>query len=261
MINNAPVYFDTQGAQQAGGFSFSLESNGATSSTRGWYNERSIQVVLYDIFDSNVDLGDNLALGFGPIYDILTNEQADGAPFTTIYPFIEALRNRFPAEIVNIDALLLTQRIEGDNDAYGSNENEAAGRRDIVLPIYTEVVPGGGPVNVCSTNVFDPDEDGNKLSVRRFLRFTIATAGNYTVDIVTTNPPASPDISDPDAFVFRVDFVGGGASGVANRETFTLFDLQPGDHVMELYEFSYLRDGPEPIPQPDNRTCFDVTIN
>lgn len=260
MITGSPVYFDTQGSQQASGFSFSLESNATTSGTRGWYNERSIQVFLYDIFDSNVDVGDTIALGFGPIYDVLTNEQASGVPFTTIYPFVEALRNRFPAEANNIDALLLTQRINGDNDGYGSNEVEAAGRPDVVLPIYSEVVPGGGPVNVCSTNVFDTDEDGNKLSVRRFLRFSIASAATYTVNIVTTNPPAVGQ-SDPDAFVFRGDFVGGGNSGVADRETFALDNLQPGDYVMELYEYSYLRDGPAAIAQPDNRTCFDVTIN
>ncbi|MEN7342794.1 MAG: hypothetical protein AAAFM81_07595 [Pseudomonadota bacterium] len=261
MIMGTPVYFDTQGSQQSSGFSFSLEDSGLNSTSRGWYNERSVQAVLYDIFDSNDDLSDSVTLGFEPIYEILVNEQAAGAPFTTIYPFIESLRARYPANVVEIDALLDAQRITGDNDAYGTNEVEAAGRRDVVLPIYSVVTPddAGGPVNVCSTNVFDPDEDGNKLSVRRFVRIPVTTAGNYTVNIVTSNPPASGQ-SDPDAFVFRGDFVGGGDSPVADSETFQLNNLTPGDYVMVLYEFSYLRGGPAAITQPDNRTCFDVSV-
>lgn len=260
MINQNPIYFDTQGSQQASGFSFSLESNSATASQRGWYNERSVQVVLYDIFDSDDDAFDTLSLGFQPIYEVLTNEQRVGTPFTTVFPFIENLRARYPAEVPEIDALLLSQRITGDNDGYGINEIEAAGRRDVVLPLYTVVTPNGGAVNLCSTNVFDIDEDGNKLSVRRFLRIPVTTAGDYQFTIVTTNPPAAGQ-SDPDAFVFQNGvFVGGGNSGVADNETFTIPNLQQGDHVMVLYEFSYLRGDPVAIDQPNDRTCFDVSV-
>ena len=260
MIMGSSVYFDTQGSQQSSGFSFSLETNGETSQTRGWYNERSVQAILYDIFDSDNDNGDAVSLGFGAIYDVLVGPQASGTPFTTIYPFIEALRANNPAQTSQIDDLLALQRIVGENDGYGVNETESAGRPDVILPIYAVVEPDSGtPVNVCSTNEFDPDEDGNKLGVRRFIRIPVTAAGNYTVDIVTTNPPAAGQ-SDPDAFVFRADFVGGGDSPDADRETFTLNNLTPGDYVMVLYEFSYIRGAPAALTQPNDRTCFDVTV-
>ncbi|MEL6869615.1 MAG: hypothetical protein AAFO81_07435 [Pseudomonadota bacterium] len=261
MINEGDVYFDTQGPQQSGGFSFSLESNGATAANRGWFSELSIQAVLYDLFDSDSDAGDNLSLGFGPIYDVLTNEQANGVPFTTIYPFIQALRTRNPGLIGDIDALLATQRIRGDADGFGVGETEDAGAPDVVLPVYTVVTPGGGSVEVCSTNLFDPDEDGNKLSVRRFVRFVAPTAGNYTVSIVTNNSPAAA-VTDPDAFVFDgPNLVGGGNSAVADSETFALNNLPAGEYTMEVYEFSYLAGTPTAIAQPDDRTCFDITIS
>lgn len=261
MINEGETYFDTQGAQQGSGFSFSLESNDASASNRGWFSERSVQVVLYDIFDADADLFDDVSLGFGPIYDVLINEQADGVPFTTIYPFIEALRARNPAAVTDIDALLASQRIVGDNDGYGTNETESAGRPNVTLPIYTVITPDGTPQEVCSSNVFDPDEDGNKLGIRRFVRFTIATPGDYNVAIVTNNPPAAGQ-SDPDAFVFNGrDLVGGGNSGVADREDFTLTNFQPGEYAMEVYEFSYLRGSVPAITQPDSLTCFDITIS
>ncbi|MEO0575553.1 MAG: hypothetical protein AAF004_08820 [Pseudomonadota bacterium] len=261
MINEGDTYFDTQGAQQGSGFSFSLENNAASATNRGWFSERSVQVVLYDIFDSDADLFDDVSLGFGPIFDVLTNEQADGVPFTTIYPFIEALRARNPGAVTQIDALLAAQRIVGDNDGYGTNETESAGRPNVTLPIYTVITPDGTPQEVCSSNVFDPDEDGNKLGIRRFVRFTIAAAGTYNVAIVTNNPPATGQ-SDPDAFVFDgPNLVGGGNSGVADREDFTLTNFQPGEYAMEVYEFSYLRGSTPAITQPDSLTCFDITIS
>ena len=163
MVLDDPIYFDTQGDGQFGGFLFDVEENRPTSSSRGWYNERSIQAILYDLFDDDADLGDAVALGFGPLYDVLVNEQANGVPFTTIYPFIAALRDRVPGQELAIGTLLTQQRISSSADAYGSDETLDAGAGDLVLPIYTEVVPGGPAVNVCSTNRFDPDEDGYKI--------------------------------------------------------------------------------------------------
>ena len=75
----------------------------------------------------------------------------------------------------------------------------------------------------------------------------------------TTNPPAS-GASDPDLEVWRVGFVGSGRSDMPNRETVTL-SLAAGEHVMEVYEYSYLRGTPAPISQPDDATCFDITIS
>lgn len=260
MVNQSGVYYDTQGTQQGTGFSFNLEANSANASTRGWFNERSIQVILYDIYDDAQDTGDSIALGFGPIYDVLVNEQAAGTPFTTIFSFIEALRARNPSIVPELEVLLQTQRISANSDAYGDAETEDAGRPAAVLPVYTVVTPNGGAANVCSSNFFDPDEDGNKLSVRRFVRIPVSVAGDYQVSVVTTNPiPGTP--SDPDAFVFRGGFVvGGGDSPIEDSETFTLPGLMPGDYVMSVFEWSYLRDGSPAIVQPDSQTCFDITV-
>ena len=259
MVLDDPVYFDTQGSGQSRGFRINVEDNRPTAGERGWFNERSIQAILYDLYDDRVDVGDTVALGFAPLYDVLVNEQANGVPFTTIYPFIDALRTRAPGDALAIDALLTQQRISTSADAYGIGETEDAGGGDLALPVYTEVVPGGPPVNVCSTTRFDPDGDGNKLSIRRFLRFATPSAGLYTIDVQTTNSPAGAD-SDPDVIVWRVGFIGIGNGPDPDRETLTL-RLDAGEHVMEVYEFSYLRDGPDPIAQPDDATCFAITIS
>ena len=261
MINPSPVYFDSSGNQQAGGFTFSLEDNAPNASERGWYNERSVQAILYDLFDSADDNEDTISLGFAPLYEVLVDEQANGEAFTTIHAFITALRARNPALQSQIDALLAVQRIRGDTDAFGTGEIEAAGRPSLTLPIYTEIVPNGGPTEICSSNIYDPDEDGNKLAVRQFGRFTIAAQGNYNVAVVTNNAPVGVQ-TDPDAFVFSAAFVGGGNSGVADREDFTLSNLAPGTYVLEVYEWSYLAGGSPAIAQnnTNRETCFDITI-
>lgn len=265
MINDDPVYVDTLGARQARGFQFNLESPGGSTTTRGWYNERSIQSILYDLFDPAGETGDDVALGFGPLYQVLVNEQREREAFTTIFSFITALKARNPAAGGDIDALVSAQAIDAAGiDWYGGGETNDAGRGDLALPVYTEVIIGGGPVNVCSTRVFDGDGDGNKLSVRRFLRFDNPATGTYTVQITTTNPPASGRAADPDMFVFDGGTVpvAGGSSGAPNVETFQMSSLPAGEYVAEIYEYSYLNvdsDTGSPVAQQD--TCFDVRID
>lgn len=259
MILDDPVYFDTAGAGQSRGFSINVDTNATAAANRGSYSARSVQAILYDLFDDSDDGPDAISLGFGPIYEILVNEQANGVPFTTIYPFLEALRARRPGDLAAIEDLVSTQRIKPDADAYGSGETDDAGAGGDVLPVYTEVVVGGPAVNVCSSNRFDPDENGNKLGIRRFVRFNVPTAGNYTIDVQTTNPPAAGQ-ADPDIEVYQVNRVAVGLSGTPNRETLQLA-LAAGEHVMDVYEWSYLRGNAAPISQPDDRTCFDITIN
>lgn len=264
MINGTPVYFDTGGNGQNGGFSFSLEDNRPNESTRGWYNEGSVQAVLYDLFDSNDDFGDSLSLGFGPIYDVLVNEQAAGTPFTTVHAFLKVFRDRNPASVTALGDMLAQQRISNTADEYGVGETEAAGRPALVLPVYTEIQTDGTPVEVCSSNIFDPNADGNKLAIRQFLRFTVNTPGDYNFAVVTNNPPSGTQASDPDAFVFQATLVGGGNSGVANREDFSITGMAAGEYVMEVYEWSYLNFDPTnfpPLVQPDSQTCFDITIS
>ncbi|MEM1440360.1 MAG: hypothetical protein AAF545_02835 [Pseudomonadota bacterium] len=259
MILNDPIYYDTLGNQQGSGFNFSVENNATTAGNRGFYSERSTQAIIYDLFDSSDDSGDSVSLGFNSIYEVFVNEQANGVPFATIYSFLEGIRAREPAAIPAINTLVAAQRIKSDADAYGTGETDDANGGVNVLPIYTEVTVGGPAVNVCSSNRYDPDEDGNKLGIRRFVRFNVPAAGSYTVQATTTNPPASGQ-SDPDIVIYQVERIALGFSAVADSETLVT-SLAAGEHVLEIYEYSYLRGDVPAISQPDDNTCFDLTIS
>lgn len=261
MIQDSPIYRDTFGQMQAEGFSFDLDDNREFASNRGWFSERSVQAILYDLFDDTLDGADTVALGFGPIYYVLVGPQRDTPAFTSIFSFVTELKSANPGAATGIDAIVTPQSIDSANiDIYGSDEDNDAGGNPDVLPVHAVLTPGGATVNLCSTKIFDDDvdPDGNKLAIFRYLRFSIAAPGNYQFDIVTTNPPGGGETTDPDAVIYlRGQLQGSGESADADSESFSL-TLLPGDYVMELYEFSYLNLTVPPIAQ--DRVCFDVTL-
>ena len=274
MALESAQYCDTLGPSQAHGFGIDIENQAA--GTAGWYNEISIMKLIYDLWDTAIDGADTGSLGFGPIYNVMTGAQAVTPAFTSIFSFAEALKAENPAHEPFIDALLQSVDIVGPGlNAYGDGETNdgQAGVLD-VLPVYTTVVPDGSTLNICSNSQFDPNTEGNKLSVHRFLRMSIDTAAPYTFSIITEteipwpdDPDDDRDQSDPDILILRNGVVQNqvvngalqGLSGDANQEIFTTPDALPvGDYVMTLVEFRYQdEDSPQDFPQ---RICFDVTV-
>jgi hypothetical protein len=227
------------------------------------------------LWDSADDPGgaDNDSIGFDRIYESMTQSQANTAAHTSIYSFIDGLKNAAPADSAFIDALLAEHNINGTG-VYGEGEtNASAGNAPLdVLPVYTDIIPDGTPLNICSNNQYDgANFDGNKLSEYRFLRMAVSSASRYDFDIRTDaatlallpqadDPNDGADQSDPDVEVrLNGQLVAAGRSGEANRETFTSSSvLQPGNYAIDLVEFRH--QDSESINGFPARSCFDVTI-
>ena len=131
-----PFYIDTSGFRQGRGFSMNIESNNCTNA--GWYNECSVQSILYDIYDTGSNEStDNIALGFAPIYAVLTGAQKNTAALTSLFSFIKPLKDQNPANISDIDALTTGQAIQPVLDIYGASEtsNNGLGQTS-QLPVY-----------------------------------------------------------------------------------------------------------------------------
>jgi hypothetical protein len=262
MVMDDPVYFDTFVADS---FGFSLESYD-TAGMAGWYNEASVQSILWDLYDSAADDGDTLSLGFGPIYDILTGSQRTTPAVTSVFSFLEGLKTARPADAAAIDALVSDENLDAIDNIWGDGETNDPGVTDLT-PIHAELFVGGGPVNVCTTREFDGG-DGNRLGIFRYLRFTVGTAGNYRIAVTTTNPPATAgQFSDPDFFVLdegqlvlEPDLY---LTGAANSESVDLIALPAGTYVIELLEagfpnvYGYFSSS-DPLSQTE--MCFDVSL-
>jgi len=252
MATDDPFYRDSFGSQQEFGFDIDVESNNGAATNNGWFSESSVQSILYDVYDSADDGVDSVSLGFAPIFQILTGEQRDTPALTSIFPFITALKAANPAEAANIDAVVQGQDIVSVTiDAFGSGETNSAGEAQDVLPIYTPITVGGGSMQVCSMGGVTADPGTfNKLSISRFLRFSVNAQGDYTF----TATGVAGD--DPD-MILRDRGAGLVVSKDTNpdgSETFTQ-SLAPGEYVLEVYEFGNL------LPPAVGRACFDITIN
>lgn len=273
MALESRLYCDTLGPAQGSGFGIDIENQSA--GTAGWFNEASVMKFIYDLWDTDLDGADNGSIGFGPIYDVMTGAQANTPAFTSVFSFAAALKEEQPEAGAFIDALLESAGVAASGiTAYGDGETNAGGASDDVLPVYTDVVPDGRTINICSNRQFDSSMDGNKLSVHRFLRMRVDIASAYTFNIITNpvltgpdDPEDDRDQSDPDILIVRNGVVQNrvlgedlqGFSGVANEESFTTVDVLPaGDYVLDLVEFRY-RDPESPADYPE-RTCFDVTV-
>ena len=129
MVTAQEIYVDTHSAGQARAFSFDLEqSPSRINPNPGWFNEESLQSLLFDLYDNGRDVPrgttsvDDLALGFGPIWAVFTNEQRSTRALTSVFPFVNALKAARPADVPLIDQLTTSQRIATVTDEYGSGQ-------------------------------------------------------------------------------------------------------------------------------------------
>jgi len=232
IMTDDPFYRDSGGSQQSGGFSINVEANNPA----GWYDEGTVQSVLYDIFDTANDGDDTLALGLQPIYEVFTATSYREQPlFTSIFSFLAELRAQQAGSAADIDTFVANRGINS-TEANGAGETNsgsispASGSMASALPLYKQVTVGGPAVQVCSVN--DAGEF-NKLGNRDFLTFT-ATAAAHTLTMTRSSGETS---RDPDFIIYRNGIpVSRAESAPAESETVRV-TLAAGEHVIEAYDF------------------------
>jgi len=268
MVMSDPQYFDTffRLTGQTS-FGFSVESDGTFAP--GWYNESSVQLILWDLFDAAADGSDGLTLGFAPLHEVLTGPQRVTPAFTTLFSFIHELKQANPSESAAIDTIVSGQSIDVIGDIWGDSEaGNNPGATDL-LPVHAQLQLGSTVTDLCVTRQFDPNEDGNKLGIFRYLRFTVSSTGNYRISVTTTNPPSAPQgepaqFSDPDLFLFRSGvFIDQSLSPNQNSEVFQ-GTLPEGIYTVELFEAGFpnvygIDSGSADFTQ--DTMCFDVSLS
>ncbi|MEM8771275.1 MAG: hypothetical protein AAGD92_06475 [Pseudomonadota bacterium] len=248
IIDNDPIYRDSGGNQQQGGFFFSVEANSRVFATEGWFSEFSVQSIVYDIFDSNSDGADTISAGFAPIYQSLTGDAFTTNPNpTTIFSFINALRTVPGIDVGAIDVLLNDQNINGTG-ADGAGETNSGGVSN-ALPVFPVESVGGAALEICS---IDDEGTFNALGNRRLVRVSIPTTQNYTISMTRTSGPSG---RDPDFQIFRLgDFINQGISAVPDSETLSA-NLPAGEYFFDAYDFLNINaDG------PSGDVCFDFSV-
>jgi hypothetical protein len=252
MILDDPFYRDSLNNLQSQGFSINVESNNNVN--EGWFNEGSVQSILYDIFDGTNDGPDTISAGLEPIYNVLTSDAYINArPATTIFSFLDAIENQPGVNLADINALKAFQDINGTGPLGVGETND--GGVPTSLPVYKVVTPDGTAVTVCSVNdARNPDGATNKLNERDFIYVTIPTERQYQIDMVRKSGAVNVD---PD---FRIwfDSKAGSIFTNGNDETTdseTLTAVMPArDYFITAFDFNSF----ETVAGQDS--CYDFTI-
>jgi hypothetical protein len=240
---------------------FDIETNPQTIPSGGcWCSESSVWSILWDLYDNASDTNDNVALGFQPIWDVLIGAQRTTPAFTTIFPFITALKAARPGEAAAINTLVAAQNINAAAiNAYATTETHVPPivPSIAVLPIFTVATVGGPPVvlrTVDDANTFGLVRH-NKLGNRRFVRFTLAAPDP---SLTITASSSNPNTPDTDFIVFRNgDFVTAATAPPAPSETVT-FSAAAGEYLIDVYDCANGCDTAQGTPGDYNLT---VTIN
>jgi hypothetical protein len=267
---------------------FEINAEAGFFGGQGWFDEVGMIRLIYDLWDTDApgsDGTDNGSIGFSPIYEVMTGGLRSSAGWTNIFTFASELR---PLLDANGAALLDSQlgdeqTVQGTQmDMWGTNETNDGGaiNADEVLPIYVDMVPDGGPTNICSNSQFDlgATKDGNKLSEYRYIRLDVPMDDEYHVIIRSTTPTPDTndhDSSDPDMFIIRDGVsisLSNLTSGTANLETTDpLLDpsrvdqpwvqdgpifMSTGTYVADIRDWRYA-DPDIDVGYP-SEVCFDV---
>jgi hypothetical protein len=266
MILGSPVYRDVSGDAQGVGFAFSVEVDLTSAGGRvpGWYNEASVQQILYDIFDSSDDGADTISAGLAPIYAAFRDSSyINNVNFTTIFQFANRVRNEAAVNVTALDNLLAAEDVNS-TDPRGVGETNNGGLAQ-ALPIYKVATQGGGAVTVCSTaeangTPIDEDSVRNKFGVREYITVTLNSTGAVTMTATETSGPAGT--TDPDFRIwetgrlFTRDSLGQSRLAESSDDGSEVWTgtLNAGTYAIEIYDFNNFDE------TTAANSCFSFTV-
>lgn len=203
--------FVDNGQQFAGGFNVETNPPGGATGAGCWCSEPTVWALLWDLYDNTADANDTIALGFQPLWDVLTGSHSTTRAFASIFSYIEALKAARPQDAAAIDALVAAQNIDSATiDAFATTETHAP--LPDLLPVYATITKGT-PVTVRSVDDFG---HYNKLGNRRFLRFVAPASETITITLTTSNPNTGS--ADPDFLIWSEGELVGAAAGPPNGQ-------------------------------------------
>ena len=234
MVLNDPVYRDSFSGVSRD-FGFDLEQDDTRFGDGGWFSETSIGEILWDVFDATNESGDSVSVGFGPILSALTNGQRETASLTSIFSFLEALKDAVPSEASGINQLRSGEQISA-TDEFGTGESNSGGDTS-TLPVYRPIALGSGQQSVCvrATNGVE-----NKLGFNKFFRLDLATAALVTISVVGAADPAvagSAAAVDPDIYLYRQGQIVHAAVATGSSDSISQVSLTPATYIIEVHDY------------------------
>jgi hypothetical protein len=256
MALGGPVYRDSSQGVQAD-FALDMEADGQGAGfNEGWFSEVSVGEILWDLFDPANDAGDTAALGFPPLFAVMTGAQVNTDALTSIYSFATALRAANAGAAAAIDDLLEGENIVGTGDfGVGETNDGNPSANNGVLPVYQDIVRNDPAKLVCSLSPFGHGSS-NKLGNRVFLRFNNDATRLVTITAQgAVNGGGSIAAEDPDIFVLRRGTLAALGANTGPTETVDQISLPAGLYIIEVFDFNIDETGSGLQPR-----CMTVSV-
>ncbi len=230
MVQGTRFYIDTFNDDQGtSGIVSDLDDNMEWESQEGWWNETSVQAILYDLFDASNDGVDSVSLGFGPLYAVLSGAQRVTLSFTTPFSFIHHLKVENPGSSAAIDTLVAGEGIGSIVDEW-----DASGAlTDIASfgPLYTPMGINAGATQLCGT---DADGNYNRRLNRRLFYFEVVSTALLTVQA------SSSGGSDPGVAIYASGQEIAYSDPPGNATAQISRSLAPGFYTGEVYHVPHV---------------------
>jgi len=182
LVMETPYYRDSGSSQQQGTLAAENLETGGSNNNPGWFSEASIYHMLYDIYDTNDDTGDQLSLPFSSLHELLVTKQKNTAAYTSIFTYITALKEQNPAFIPEIDAITRHENIAPIRDIYGTGRSNKVEHAN---PLYQELILNRSLL-ITPNYSARAIESNNALGAHTLLKFTINTPGAYSISASST---------------------------------------------------------------------------
>lgn len=218
------MYRDTKGPNQATlAISYDLEDN--TDANPGWASERSVQAIIYDVFDAQTDAEksfDLVSLDLGVIHDVMTGPEKTTSALTTIFTFINGCQGKASGFTAKVKPLLARHSLQPVADDFGTGETNNGGD-DANLPLYRSATVNGNAVTVSVTR---DDKSQNRANSNRCIRIAGMSDGALGLTV------RSSDKVRVDMFQNGKDTGGINYTAAGADDSYNLGDVKAGDAVI-----------------------------
>lgn len=233
MALGSPLYADSNGSQQAGGFVIDVSQRPSTN--LGWFSEDTVQYLMYTWHQSG-------SIGFGPIFSALTGALRTSSVLSAIHNFSTQLKLAAPGGASVVNTTLGDQLINA-TDEFGTGETNNGGVA-LSLPIYNNWV--NNTTQYCVTSAAGTV---NKIGQFKYVRLNFS--GTRTITVTAVSPATA---TDPDIELVKSDGSVAISEGVVvNSETLTTA-LPAGIHTLVFTDFN-LQSGAS-----TGQRCFTVNV-
>jgi hypothetical protein len=225
IVRNDAIYRDSTGPNGISILKYDLEDNSPAGDHPGYFSEASIDTLLWDLYDANVDAEDNAEYPFSLIWNAFTDLRNDY--FVYLPNFLEHFLARNPAAVDALQPMVVARTIDFQPSVRPSVTNPFPRAISVAEPVI-------GVVDSLSSR------RNNLVQSSHFLSFnTQGGAASIRLDILDAGPGGNPNANDLDLFLMDPTgkLLDRSDRGLNGQSELISTKLAAGSYVLEIRSY------------------------